>query len=526
MDAAMQPHLRALIVEDSEDDALIIARHIRKGGHELSYERVEGETAMRIALSRGGWDIIISDVNLPGFSAAGALALHREFGGDEPFIVISGVIGEETAVSLLKAGAHDFLLKENLARLVPAIERELRESKLRRAHREAERALRISEERYALAARGSNDGLWDWDLARDRIYLSPRWKDMMGHAEDEIGDAPAEWLGRVHPDDIARVTGALDDHLAGRTPHFAIEHRVRHGDGGWHWMLARGLAVRDGRGSPGRIAGSLTETTARKAAERQLMDAKDSLERALAARTRFLAAASHDLRQPVQALLYFINVLELRLRDHPALDLVREMEVSLDGLRALLDSLLDVSRLDAGLVAVNRADVPLDSLLAQLAAEMRPLAEDKGLVLRLVPSRLTVRSDPVLLGRVIRNLLQNAIRYSDKGAILLGCRRQRGRARIEVWDTGIGIPETNLQQIFEEFYQVGNSERDRRQGLGLGLPIVQRLCQLLGHDLSVRSREGAGSVFSVGIPLAEGASQPVPASRDAGRRPVRAVTDC
>src|SRR5690349_18724936 len=194
-------HLHVLIADDNEDDALLIVHRIRTGGYEVEFECIDGAPDMAAALARRTWDVIISDVNMPRFGAAAALALATERGVDCPFIVVSGVIGEETAVTLLKNGAHDFILKSNLARLVPAIERELRDAEVRHARREAEDACRISEERYALVARGTNDGLWDWDLVAGKIYYSARWKAILGFDAGIIGDDPAEWLDRVHPDD-------------------------------------------------------------------------------------------------------------------------------------------------------------------------------------------------------------------------------------------------------------------------------------------------------------------------------------
>jgi len=225
--------------------------------------------------------------------------------------------------------------------------------------------------------------------------------------------------------------------------------------------------------------------------------AKDEAERANLAKSKFLAAASHDLRQPVQALVFFTEALE---SSAPGV-LVSNLKMSLGALSSLLEGLLDVSRLDAGVVTPQDTSFSLSELLGRLVADATPLAGEKGITLKYVTTSAMVCTDPTLLGRVVQNLLSNAVKYTNQGRILVGCRRQDKRIRIEVWDTGIGIPKDRLDDVFLEFYQVGNSERDRTQGLGLGLAIVQRLTLLLGARLSVRSVEGKGSVFSVEMPV-------------------------
>lgn len=229
--------------------------------------------------------------------------------------------------------------------------------------------------------------------------------------------------------------------------------------------------------------------------------AKEEAERANLAKSQFLAAASHDIRQPVQALVFFASALEEKGGDPPTVAAMGGLKASLDALNMLLDSLLDVSRLDAGIVVPTPANVPLWPLFERIANEFTLLAVAKGLALKAVPTSAIVRTDLTLLGQIVRNLAANAVRYAPRGRILMGCRRQQGAIRVEVWDTGIGIPDDRLTDIFQEFVQIGNPERDRSQGLGLGLAIVQRLSRLLDHPVTVRSWEGKGSVFAVTVPL-------------------------
>ena len=244
------------------------------------------------------------------------------------------------------------------------------------------------------------------------------------------------------------------------------------------------------------------DITDRRAMEETLRTALEDAQGANAAKARFFAAASHDLRQPVQTLFLFAHALGERLRDHPAQALVATMQQALEGLKALIDSLLDISRLDSGTLSADPADFPAVTLMQRLSADYAPRMAAKGLRFRMVGSPVWIRSDSVLLGRILGNLLDNALKYTGQGGVLLACRRRGDTARIEVWDSGAGIAPEDQAAIFDEFVQVGPNRRDRAQGLGLGLSIVRRLATLLGHELSVRSVPGRGSVFAVTVPLA------------------------
>ncbi|MBC7906467.1 MAG: response regulator [Rhodospirillaceae bacterium] len=224
---------------------------------------------------------------------------------------------------------------------------------------------------------------------------------------------------------------------------------------------------------------------------------------AVAAKSRFLAAASHDLRQPFQAMRFFHSVLASHVTDDTAQRASDMLERALTSGEQLLNALLDISTLDAGTVQVRRQTFDLSELMDSLAAEFRPEAQAKGLSFRVCGPCIMVESDPLLVERIIRNILANAVRYTRQGGVLLGIRRRNGTARLEVWDTGFGIPEDQLVEVFEEFHQLDNPERDRSRGLGLGLAIVQRLARLLATPIEVHSRLGRGSVFSLILPLAD-----------------------
>ncbi len=230
---------------------------------------------------------------------------------------------------------------------------------------------------------------------------------------------------------------------------------------------------------------------------------RDAALRADQEKSRFLTIASHDLRQPVHALGLFAATLDKRLQGSPDEHLVRNMIRSIDGLDRSFNAMLDISRLDAGTIEPNIQHFPLRDLFRRLHMHFAGQAELRGLGLRFSPGGKAVSSDPQLLERILGNLVQNAIKYTDSGGIVVVARTTRTRINVEVWDTGIGIGATELPRVFDEFYQVGRGERARSRGLGMGLAIVKRLSRLLGHELTVVSRPGKGTLFRIGIALSD-----------------------
>jgi signal transduction histidine kinase len=229
----------------------------------------------------------------------------------------------------------------------------------------------------------------------------------------------------------------------------------------------------------------------------QLREEKEKAEISSRDKTRFLASASHDLRQPVHALTLFADALQAELTSEKSKSLLGNIGRSIEAINQLLSSLLDISKLDANIIMANPEHFSLSPLLSQLDAEYAPQARAKGLGWQLQDSGLIVYSDRVLLETILRNLISNAIRYTRNGHIAVNCRQHGAEVSIEITDTGIGIPDDKKKEIFREFYQLENPERDRSKGLGLGLAIVERIAALLNHRIELNSEPGKGSKFSV-----------------------------
>jgi two-component system CheB/CheR fusion protein len=250
----------------------------------------------------------------------------------------------------------------------------------------------------------------------------------------------------------------------------------------------------------------------------RLSETRAALAQADRGKTRFLAAASHDLRHPIQAALLFQDLLMRRLKGSPNEPLVRDLGLSLTMLQSMLATLLDIARLDAGTVRPRPSDFPLGPLLEQVGRQFQPAATAAGLRLRVVRCRALVRSDPELLNTLLQNLVANAVRFTQHGGVVVGCRRRGSRLAIQVWDSGCGIPADQLEAVFEEFHQIAPAGPGRSPGLGLGLALVRRLAAVLEHPLALRSQPDRGSVFELSLPVT-GRLPPVPGSRSLPAKP-------
>ncbi|NKC30542.1 response regulator [Falsiroseomonas selenitidurans] len=258
-------------------------------------------------------------------------------------------------------------------------------------------------------------------------------------------------------------------------------------------------------GAPPKALLTMKDITERARLAERLEGARAAAEQADRDKSRFLAAASHDLRQPLQSMSMLHGLLAAKASDPAMLKLIGRLDETIDAMSGILDALLDINQMEAGRIHAAVAPVPLGALLASLDREFAEVARAAGLGWRLVPSDAVVLTDARLLRQILRNLVSNALKYTRRGRILVGCRRAGAMLRIEVWDTGIGIPATQTQKVFEEFHQINNPARARSLGLGLGLAIARRLADLLGHRIGVRSREQVGSVFHIDVPLTGGA---------------------
>ena len=394
-------------------------------------------------------------------------------------------------------------------------------------------ALRQSQERLRFAAEAGRLTFVDIDVVAGVAYRAENYAAVMGYAPvtplggGDLMQGVASLLAHVAPDDRPRVReafrAALQESVSGRAEFRMIgdDKRERWIDGAWT------VTMRDGRAE--RLFVTALDITELVAGRNALAGAKAEADRSVQAKSNFLATASHDLRQPVQSLILLLAVLERQITESSkALETARMMSNAVSGLQGLLTGILDISRLEAGVLSPEPALVELGGLLRRLGAEYAPLAAAKGLAIRVAPGNICARADPSMLERALRNLIENAVRYTAKGRIVLGVRRRGLFARLDVIDTGVGIPEDKRAEIFDEFRQLNNPAHDLGQGLGLGLAIVARLAKLMDAGVEVASCLGRGSRFSLTLPVAEasGATAAEPAAiEDAPAARVLVVED-
>jgi len=515
--------LKVLILEDRPADAALMVHELRRSGFDPMWQRVETEADYLVHL-HAGLDVILADYALPQFDALQALQLLKEYGWDTPFLIVSGNIGEELAVSAMKQGAADYLLKDRLARLGPAVVRALQEVTERRARQQAEAALRTSEARFRTVAEAAPVLLWMAGPDMGCTYFNQRWLEFTGRTLDqELGYG---WAEGVHPDDYNRCLTTYTTAFAAQQS-FEIEYRLRRADGIYRWVLDRGVPLVTATGCFTGYLGSGIDITARKEAEQILQQSQAELEQRVQERTaalhqeiaerqrleqeaartqhfallgRLAAGVSHEIRNPLGVIVLHVDLLEEELRQPSTgsataiAQALSEIKINLARLDDLVQDYLSLVRVST----IQRDTVVLHTLVTQFAQEIATALSAHGITLYLdgLGQLGMVALHPNTFRRALLNLVHNAMDAMPKGGTLtLRGRLKATTVELDISDTGGGIPPEQTTRIFEPLYTT------KPGGTGLGLFIVQEIVMAHGGQVTVQSQVGYGTTFTITLPL-------------------------
>jgi PAS domain S-box-containing protein len=501
----MQP-LKLLLVEDSSDDAELLLRELQQAGFDVSYRRAENEGELRAALD-DDWDAVVTDYVLDGIDGRRVLQVLRERRYAGPVIAVSGTLTEEQLVEAMRSGAHDFIPKGNLARLGPALRRELMESAGRSARAVAENALRQSDERLRSVLQNMPVMLVAFGAERQILVWNRECERVTGFLATEIvGRADA--LARLIP--TLRERERFLEWTAGNDAYRDRELVITGKDGASHaiaWSSVAGAFPVPGWAS--WVVGS--DVTQRRRMEADLRQANRM-------KDEFLATLSHELRTPLTAILGWVHLLRTRRLDTAMAErAVDVIERNAKAQAQLVADILDVSRIVTGKFRLEPRTVELPVVIGAAVDAVRPAAEAKRirLVLDVDPSVAPVTADPDRLQQVVWNLLANAVKFTpEEGEVRLRLGRVGSQIKIEVADSGGGIDPEVLPHVFDRFRQGDSSSTRAHGGLGIGLAIVRHVVELHGGTVSARNGGPAGgAVFTVGFPVraAVGPVAPEPA---------------
>jgi PAS domain S-box-containing protein len=495
----MGVQLRVLIVEDQEDDALLLLRVLRGAGYDLTCERVDTAAVLEAALDRQPWDIIIADYTLPEFNGLAALALVKERGLDLPFIVVSGSIGEDIAVAAMKAGAHDYIMKNNLARLLPAVERELREAEVRRARKRAEETLQENYQIMQAVFEGTSDAIFVKDLHGQYVMINSAGARVFGKSpEDVIGRDDTELYS-------AESAHQIMDHdrqvmTSGETQ---IYEEIGTVSAQTRTYLATKAPRRDHQGHIIGIIGIARDITERKQAEEQFQRQRDALYQSekLATMGQLLAGVAHELNNPLSVVMGQAALLQQSIRNKRQAERAGKIVQAAERCARIVNNFLALARQrppERHPVQVNTVVREAVELLAY------PLRVDSVEVVWVLAEELPVlRADAHQLHQVVVNLVANAHQAMREVAgprrltVATGVAVDGQWVWIEVRDTGPGIAPESEGRIFEPFF----TTKPPGVGTGLGLSLCQGIVQGHGGWIGVMRREGPGAVFRVELPV-------------------------
>lgn len=487
-------HIRVLIVEDNERDCALLLRELRRGGYDVAHERVDTEAAMQTGLVKQSWDIVLSDYSLPHFSAKAALATISKSGVELPCVVVSGSVGEEAAVEVMRLGAKDLVLKHDIKRLLPAIARELDAAQMRRERSEANAKLDFERQLFQQLMKSVPDAICFKDVNRRYLRLNDAEAAYL-----DIDDAKLA-LGRTAEDFVtpalAQKRRAQEEALlATGEALLNCTEQIVNANKKVRWFASSKAPMRDADGKIVGIVEIARDITESKRQE-QLKD-------------EFIATVSHELRTPLTSIMGSIGLLTGTIGESLPDKVKHMLEVAYGNCKRLVrivNDILDMEKIESGAMIIDRKPIEVLALVEQVVDANQGMAAEYRVSLRLdrAARRATVLTDPDRLAQVVTNLISNAIKFSPRlGDVSVSTRQDKSCAYIDIRDHGPGIPDDYKEKIFDKFVQVDAADNRQKGGTGLGLSIAKQIIVQLGGEIGFQSPPDGGTIFSARLPLFE-----------------------
>lgn len=515
--------INLLLAEDNDTDALLLIRQLRKEGFEVTHVQVKTRREMEEALERGGWDIVISDFSMPGFGGSDALELFKSRNLDIPFILVSGTVGEDIAVSIMKGGANDYLMKTHLNRLGPAVKRELEETQMKREKRRVESMLKQNEKRFERLIQDLVDVVWLADVDGERLYIvNSAFDKLLGEHFDKADFRPNRWEEMVVEEDIPAFRKFIDElKVRGIC---ALEYRIRRKDGTERWLFDQRYIVPGDENGEAMAGGILSDITDKKIAEQELITAKTSAEESSRLKSALLQNMSHEFRTPMNGILGFSEMLANELDEPGSKMMSQHILTSGKRLQQTLDSIMLFAQLESG-IPLKMVPVDVCAMVSSITECLGEQIRRKGLFVEVdIAAPFGLSSDEHLLQRTLFNLIENAVKFTTQGGITIsGKVLSPGEVEIRVRDTGIGIAPEKQSIIFEEFRQAEEGYNRPYEGSGLGLAIVRKTITALGGKISLTSETGRGSEFILKLITGNGSLAGKPAPEAIANPPAKPV---